>query len=497
VTAIKIKNIRQSKYVGVAGSYDAGYSFNQNASTGNSTIFLQVGGSDSYTLFNPSTLTWGNGAAVATDESAASTYTTEVDRTGTSTINQKAYYYTEAIIWAGSGNNGWNDSAGTGVCAWGKTDAGSRWYTMAYDDADETNLNNNTADACTALQEAVTEATDLYDGAATLSYINQEKLAALKTAIDAANAARIGFDDFAALTEALNSAADELLNSAPILSLAQALAAANAVLTAHPTAEHPTPGYFNATDEAYTTFTAAIKTATALVEANDATNVDAQVKAINDAVTAFIAATPSEPVFTALYRIANSEGRGALAYDSSLNGQVYYIADTAETDDNSLWAFAKDTTGDTDQVYLYNVGANQFIGLATEDTTTTGYHYGNYWAFGVGVDITLTPSSVFGYPTLEISTGETHMSVSTSYVEPIITYYDAEDGGVPFVFTYVKDIDTDVQTAIDTLIYGSSSISEISSEAAPAATTIYDLQGRRVARAAHGIYIINGKKVKM
>lgn len=505
VQAIRIKNIRKNKYVSATGSATAGYSLTQLETADESSTILQVGDSESCQLFSPTTLSWigtpsGSGTSLVSDQASAPVYTFEVDRTGTATINATVYYFSEALIWEGSGTNGWNDLSGSGVCSWSKTDAGSRWYAVAYDDTEEVYLAANTADVCIALQEAIASATEIYAGAASVASVDQTLLSAVQTALAAANAARIGFDDFDALTTTLNSAATALSQSAAILPLAQAVAAANEVLAAYPAAENPTPGYFNATDEAYVTFTTAIQTATALVEANNTTDIEAQVEALNAAVTAFKATErPSEPYFTALYRIINSNGRGTLYFNEEANGQVYYTAEATEGDDNALWALVKDTTSATEDVYLYNVGANQFISVSDEEATESeGEHYGEFWTFGEkGANIALTPSA-FGYPTLEISTGETHLSISTYYAEPIITYYEAEDGGVPFKFEYVEDIDETVKSAIDSLLSDESAISEVGSEAAPAADAIYDLQGRRVARAAaHGIYIVNGKKIRI
>jgi hypothetical protein len=57
------------------------------------------------------------------------------------------------------------------------------------------------------------------------------------------------------------------------------------------------------------------------------------------------------------------------------------------------------------------------------------------------------------------------------------------------IFTITVSADTEISIEGE-----SSAISEINAASAAAAEGIYDLQGRRVARAAHGIYIINGQK---
>jgi hypothetical protein len=160
-----------------------------------------------------------------------------------------------------------------------------------------------------------------------------------------------------------------------------------------------------------------------------------------------------------------------------------------------LWAFVENN-GET---YLYNVGANKFINAGKTNADLDGQSYGgNFWSFGDGADITLTAAPGFSYPILEISSNGTHMSISNDYAAPIISYYTTTDGGVPFKFEYVKEIPTETADAIKTLLGGeSSAIVEVDAAVAPASAAIYDLQGRRVARAAHGLYIINGKKVMM
>jgi hypothetical protein len=57
------------------------------------------------------------------------------------------------------------------------------------------------------------------------------------------------------------------------------------------------------------------------------------------------------------------------------------------------------------------------------------------------------------------------------------------------IFTVTVSADTEISIEGE-----SSAINEINAANAAAAEGIYDLQGRRVARAAHGIYIINGQK---
>jgi hypothetical protein len=496
--AIKIRNVRQtSKYV--VGSLSGRTCVIAQGTDANASIFWQVGEIGSCKLYNPATLRWvgatsGGSTPTALAESDAATYTIEVERAKGST----GYYYSESISWDGSGSDGWNDYGGTGtvVGSWSKTDVGSRWYTMAYDEG-ATILAANTSAVCADLLEALDDANSVYSEKQSDNSIDQSLLTALKSAIDATASIQIGFDKFEPLTTALNEAVAAI---SPITPMKKALTNAQAVLEAYPTAEHSTPGYFNATDEAYTTFKAAVDKLKSLVDANNTENYKDAIAEMKSATATFEAARPATAYFTSLYRIVNADAnsRGKLYYNDGYD-QVYSTGKTAysgnDDDDAMLWAFVENN-GET---YLYNVGANKFINATKTQADLDGQNYtGNFWSFGDGADITLTAAPGFSYPILEISSNGTHMSISNSYAAPIISYYTQTDGGVPFKFEYVKEIPTETADAIKALLGGESSvIVEVDAAVAPASAAIYDLQGRRVARAAHGLYIINGKKVMM
>jgi hypothetical protein len=446
-TLIHIKNIRQGKYVGANGYFCAGYTYtlNQNDAKGNSTIFLQDGDASSCKLFNFSTLRWvsapensNSNTSLVTDKTSATTYAIEVNRTGSNTINDIAYYYTEALLWDGSGSNGWNDLNGSGVCAYSKTDTGSRWYTIPYNDTNETNLTANTADGVvTAFNEAIAEANTVYAG---LAAGGLDGAADLKALIDDADAAMIGRTDFTTLTTNLNKKSSELLDANPKAPLYVTILTANGIYIAH-----DVPGYLPVSTTENQALKTAIDEANKVGENENATyeeisSAKSTLETAIDAMTALIAAqTASQTTIytTGYYRISNN--RGSLYYNSSNPDFIWSTGKNAftgsEDDDEMLWGFIEKDGN----YYLYNVGAKKFAGLGTGS-------YGVTWTLNEidPVGIALNSAST-GYPNVEIlSTDGTHMSMSLNFNGPLISYYKADDGGVPMVFEYVKDADATI-----------------------------------------------------
>ena len=98
-------------------------------------------------------------------------------------------------------------------------------------------------------------------------------------------------------------------------------------------------------------------------------------------------------------------------------------------------------------------------------------------------------------------TGDTYdetytMSISPSYVGPVITYYGMNDGGVPMKFALATTTqDSEVTAAIEALLSGDGIENIEHGTLNMNNGAIYNLQGQRVNKAQKGVFIQNGKKV--
>ena len=153
--------------------------------------------------------------------------------------------------------------------------------------------------------------------------------------------------------------------------------------------------------------------------------------------------------------------RGALTYDPTQSTQwIWSSGKTGATAFNAnsvncQWILYP--TGDEGQYYLYNVGAQKFAMVRSDG------NYGNTWAFSPSaVPVTLEPQSDGRY-FIKSATGNIYMSVSNNYTGPIITYYAAGDGGLPFTITKVADtsseITAQVTAAVNKLIHNTTKLS--------------------------------------
>ena len=88
------------------------------------------------------------------------------------------------------------------------------------------------------------------------------------------------------------------------------------------------------------------------------------------------------------------------------------------------------------------------------------------------------------------------MSISPSYVGPVITYYGINDGGVPMTFALATtQQDPEVTAAIEALLSGDGIENIEHGTLNMNNGAIYNLQGQRVNKAQKGVFIQNGKKV--
>lgn len=168
--------------------------------------------------------------------------------------------------------------------------------------------------------------------------------------------------------------------------------------------------------------------------------------------------------------IDNTNNRGAIIYrpEASVHvdanhGNAEYIWTTGKnvpaigdseqkavvsldaTNVNHLWAFYKNPNND--EYYLYNVGKKMFA----NPNGRGDYPYGTTWIFS-NTPVAVTMETMT-YPAVHIIGGGQTISVSNSYIGPVITYYAAGDGGVPFIFSEsTVTVDEDVTSTIANLV---------------------------------------------
>ncbi|MBQ4027790.1 MAG: exo-alpha-sialidase, partial [Prevotella sp.] len=151
------------------------------------------------------------------------------------------------------------------------------------------------------------------------------------------------------------------------------------------------------------------------------------------------------------YRIVNANGRGAIYYSPDYSSE--FVWSTGKNDSNTdaenyQWVFVKSGDGD---YYIYNVGRRAFI----EPSSSMGNFSGQTWVFTQNkVGVTLTSMGGNNY-SLRTTKGNVYMSVSNSYTGPLISYYAAGDGGVPFYFVKGEPVSDEVK---DNIINGNHSL---------------------------------------
>lgn len=131
-----------------------------------------------------------------------------------------------------------------------------------------------------------------------------------------------------------------------------------------------------------------------------------------------------------LYTIVNAYGRGAILYDPTKSEQWVWSSEKGGSSfdanlANCQWILYP--TGNTDEYYLYNVGARRFA------VPVTGGEYSPYtWSFSsTPVGVTLLPHDNGNYY-IRTTVDNIYMSVSNGYTGPIISFFNWNDQGVPF-----------------------------------------------------------------
>ena len=151
-----------------------------------------------------------------------------------------------------------------------------------------------------------------------------------------------------------------------------------------------------------------------------------------------------EPDVNEVYTIANSNSRGNLTYDPTVNTTYVWSSGKSgatafnASSDNCRWVFIP--TGNAREYYIYNVGAGKFA-----VNTAVGSGAGNAWIFSDNAAaVTLLPqgNNVYkikaAYGRASDGTNNAFMSVSNNYTGPIINY---DDEGSLFTITQVDGAD--------------------------------------------------------
>jgi hypothetical protein len=342
--------------------------------------------------------------------------------------NTGSFYYWN---WRSSNVGTWQNSSSA---------VGSHWYTILSDDTFAANTAEGVVDAFDA---AIVNAQTTVE---TLQAVNVDA-SELQTIIAEAQAALIGRNDFAAITEKLTKKTEELLAANAKASLYAAISTASGIYIAH-----NTPGYLPVETTENVTLKEKLDAAQKVFDKEDATSTEiseatsALTEATN-AMTAKIAGlSGSETRFYtgSLYRINNPvSDRGYIYYNSANDTYPWATSKTAYSgnsdDDAMLFGFIEKDGA----YYCYNVGSGRFLGIGTGTFNTQSPNKTWTWEVIEPAAITLTSSAKNSYPYLEISRGDVHMSISNAFVGPIVSYYETTDAGVPMLFEYVREATDD------------------------------------------------------
>ncbi len=154
------------------------------------------------------------------------------------------------------------------------------------------------------------------------------------------------------------------------------------------------------------------------------------------------------------YKIVNANGRGMIYYSPAHSSDFVWStgkSDSNTNDENYQWVFVKTANGDYN---LYNVGRRAYIEPSSElgnyqTTAADSYSPKMTWVFTRNkVGITLDQLSGTNYA-IHTTEPKVYMSVSNSYEGPLISYYAANDGGVPFYFVKGEPVSDEVRAEIE------------------------------------------------
>lgn len=225
-----------------------------------------------------------------------------------------------------------------------------------------------------------------------------------------------------------------------------------------------------------------------------------------------------EPRTDVYYTITNT--RGSIVYNPEKaenvdgNGSefLWFTKELNKEDANHQWGIYKQG----EDYYLYNVGKQLFANVTTTPAEGATKFFskdgGGCWMFSKvpakvmfdGGDTSWVPAPnvrIQGTASITDELGAPYendytMSVSESYVGPVITFYDVDDAGVPMTFAIATETQDPAVTAyIEALLSGDGIETIDNGQSTINNGAIYNLQGQKVKKAQKGVYIQNGKKV--
>lgn len=175
---------------------------------------------------------------------------------------------------------------------------------------------------------------------------------------------------------------------------------------------------------------------------------------LNEAISAAktnIVYTPRTDVY---YTITSN--RGSMVYDASHDNHedadgnkfLWYTTSLDNTNVNHLWGFIEQDG----KYYMYNVGRKQFATVSTSgsyqlnDKGTWAFSDAPaYMTFDAGINNSVAAPNVRIRATVATTGSSYSMSISTSYIGPVITYDAQGDGGIPMRFaTSTVAVDADI-----------------------------------------------------
>ena len=268
------------------------------------------------------------------------------------------------------------------------------------------------------------------------------------------------------------------------------------------------PGCYPLNSASHTAVTAAYEEAKALADGWEVITLDA-VFAAREAI--FAAQNEEEValdgIFNGVYTITNKDA----SQSGGSRGYLCYIED----DDNRLWSSGKSVEGVTipakedvnsqwafveidGKRYLFNVGVKKFVAPTGSDSNSTSnpWEFSNEKAGPITLVVSKDGAGSVEIRSVEGENDETcYMSISNNHNDPVAGYYTATDGGAPFVFERVSDLTEELRSEMETMKPTPTAIHEIGA-VAEGTPEYYDLNGRRVAQPANGLFIMRqGDKV--
>ncbi len=162
-----------------------------------------------------------------------------------------------------------------------------------------------------------------------------------------------------------------------------------------------------------------------------------------------------------------TSGRGSMIYDASHSGQtdatygnefLWYTTSLDAANVNHQWGFIEKDGS----YYMYNVGKKQFANVTQGGSYQVSNGDKHTWMFSDAPSSVVLDGGEGGWvatpnvrvrATSEVTGNQYAMSISTSYVGPVIAYDAVNDGGIPMTFAVATTTqDATVTAAIEALL---------------------------------------------